>query len=115
MLIWCNINRYLGQLKKYVRNKARPEGSIAEAYNLQEILTFCSRYLENIETKWNQTSRVDDEPIYDIQTDSRVAELFPRVGKPIGGSSYYTLTPIEKLQAHRHVLTNCPIVDDYLK
>ncbi|CAJ2636422.1 unnamed protein product [Trifolium pratense] len=34
---------------------------------------------------------------------------------PIGGSSYYTLTPIEKLQAHRHVLTNCPIVDDYLK
>ncbi|CAI8587048.1 unnamed protein product [Vicia faba] len=46
---------------------------------------------------------------------SRVAELFPRVGKLVGGSSYYTLTPIEKLQAHRHVLTNCPIVDDYLK
>ncbi|KAK2403534.1 hypothetical protein QL285_052960 [Trifolium repens] len=109
------VERYLGQLKKYVRNKARPEGSIAEAYNLQEILTFCSRYLENIETRWNQTSRVDDEPINDIQVDSHVAELFPRVGKPIGGSSYYTLTPIEKLQAHRHILTNCPLVDDYLK
>ncbi|XP_058770484.1 uncharacterized protein LOC131644106 isoform X1 [Vicia villosa] len=109
------IERYLGKLKSHVRNKAKPEGSIAEGYRFEEILTFCSRYLENIETRWNQPGRVDDDPIGDIQTSSSVAELFPRVGKPVGGSSYYTLTPIEKLQAHRHVLTNCPIVDDYLK
>ncbi|CAI8590840.1 unnamed protein product [Vicia faba] len=109
------IERYLGKLKSYVRNKAKPEGSIAEGYRFEEILTFCSRYLENIETRWNQPGRVDEDPIDDIQTASRVAELFPRVGKPVGGSSYYTLTPTEKLQAHRHVLTNCPIVDDYLK
>ncbi|CAI8608944.1 unnamed protein product [Vicia faba] len=109
------VERYLGKLKSYVRNKEKQEGSIAEGYRFEEILTFCSRYLENIETRWNQPGRVDDEPIDDIQTASRVAELFPRVGKPVGGSSYYTLTPTEKLQAHRHVLTNCPIVDDYLK
>ncbi|CAI8592042.1 unnamed protein product [Vicia faba] len=109
------VERYLGKLKSCVRNKAKPEGSIAEGYLFEEILTFCSRYLENIETRWNQPGRVDDDPIDDIQTASRVAELFPRVGKPVGGSSYYTLTPTEKLQAHRHVLTNCPIVDDYLK
>nr|XP_027189367.1 uncharacterized protein LOC113786234 [Cicer arietinum] len=109
------VERYLGILKSYVRNKARPEGSIAEGYLVQEILTFCSRYIENIETRWNQLGRVDDEPINEIQTDSRVAELFPRVGKSVGGSSYYTLTPIEKLQAHRHVLTNCIIVDYYLR
>lgn len=114
MLLWFN-DRYLGKLKSYVRNKANPEGSIAEGYRFEEILTFCSRYLENIETRWNQPGRVDDDPIDDIQTASRVAELFPRVGKPVGGSSYYTLTPTEKLQTHRHVLTNCPIVDDYLK
>ncbi|CAI8606852.1 unnamed protein product [Vicia faba] len=111
----CPVERYLGKLKSYVRNKAKPEGSIAEGYRFEEILTFCSRYLENIETRWNQPGRVDDDPIDDIQTASRVAELFLRVGKPVGGSSYYTLTPTEKLQAHRHVLTNCPIVDDYLK
>ncbi|XP_050891314.1 uncharacterized protein LOC127096820 [Lathyrus oleraceus] len=109
------VERYLGKLKSHVRNKAKPEGSIAEGYLFEEILTFCSRYIENIETRWNQPGRVDDEPIGDIQTGSRVTELFPRVGKHVGGSSYYTLTPIEKLQAHRHVLTNCPIVDDYLK
>ncbi|XP_073224821.1 uncharacterized protein [Cicer arietinum] len=107
------VERYLGILKSYVRNKARLEGSIAEGYLVQEILTFCSRYIENIETRWNQLGRVDDEPINEIQTDSRVAELFPRVGKSVGGSSYYTVTPIEKLHAHRHILTNCIIVDYY--
>ncbi|CAI8593444.1 unnamed protein product [Vicia faba] len=84
-------------------------------YPVERYLGKLKSYLENIETRWNQPGRVDDDPIDDIQTASRVAELFPRVGKPVGGSSYYTLTPTEKLQAHRHVLTNCPIVDDYLK
>lgn len=55
-----------------MRNKAKPEGSIAKGYRFEEILTFCSRYIENIETRWNQPGRVDDEPIGDIQTGSRV-------------------------------------------
>ncbi|XP_020209291.1 uncharacterized protein LOC109794234 [Cajanus cajan] len=108
------IERYLGQLKSYVRNKAGPEGSIAEGYLIQEILTFCSRYLDNIETRWNRPGRVDDEP-NNTQSQSRVGELFPMVGKHVGGSLYFTLTPKEKLQAHRHVLTNCPAVDYYLQ
>ena len=29
----------------------------------------------------------------------------------IGGFTYFTLSAKEKLQAHRHVLTNCTIVD----
>uniref|UniRef100_A0A151UG06 DUF4218 domain-containing protein n=1 Tax=Cajanus cajan TaxID=3821 RepID=A0A151UG06_CAJCA len=86
------IERYLGQLKSYVCNKAQPEGSIAEGYLVQEILTFCSR-----------------------QSESQIGELFPVVGKPVGGSSFFTLTPKEKLQALRHVLTNCPVVDYYLQ
>ncbi|KAL2347434.1 hypothetical protein Fmac_001434 [Flemingia macrophylla] len=98
------IERYLGHLKSFVRNKAQPEGSIAEGYLMEEILTYCSRYLDDIETRWNQHGRVDDEAFNDTQPRSRVVELFPCVGKPIGASSYYTLTPMEKLQAHRHVL-----------
>ncbi|KAK7349993.1 hypothetical protein VNO77_07990 [Canavalia gladiata] len=80
---------------------------------MEEILTFCSRYLDNIETRWNRTHRVDDEP-NDIQPNKRIAELFPLVGKAIGGSSYFRLTSIERLQAHQHVLTNCPLIDQYL-
>lgn len=45
--------RYLGKLKKYMRNKARPEGSIAEVYIVEETLTFCSIYLSGIETMFN--------------------------------------------------------------
>ncbi|PNX54325.1 hypothetical protein L195_g047943, partial [Trifolium pratense] len=108
------IERYLGQMKSYVRNRARPEGSISEGYKLNEILTFCSRYLGNIETRWNQPRRVDDIPD-DTHRMPQVSELFPQVGKPVGGNSYFTLTSTEKLQAHRHVLTNCPAVDTYIQ
>ena len=40
------IERRLGTFKGYVRNRARPEGSIAEAYIAIEALTFCSKYIE---------------------------------------------------------------------
>ncbi|KAK9901829.1 hypothetical protein M0R45_001924 [Rubus argutus] len=36
------IERNLGDLKGYVRNRACPEGSIAEGYIAEESLTFCS-------------------------------------------------------------------------
>ena len=45
--------RYLGHLKSYVKNRAQPEGSIAEGYLVEECLTFCSRYLAGIETRFN--------------------------------------------------------------
>ncbi|KAK1379855.1 hypothetical protein POM88_026599 [Heracleum sosnowskyi] len=39
------IERYLAKLKSYVRNRSKPEGSIAEGYLAEECLTFCSRFL----------------------------------------------------------------------
>ncbi|CAN6716665.1 unnamed protein product [Malus baccata var. baccata] len=49
------IERYLQTLKRYVRNKGRPEGSIAEAYLVDKCLSFCSMYLrgENVELDLN--------------------------------------------------------------
>ena len=108
------VNRYLGQLKSYVQNKARSEGSIAKGYLTQEILNFCSRYIDDMETRWNQSRRVDDGSIA-LELKSYVDELFPQLGKPVGGYSYFNLTSIEKLQAHRHMLTNCSIVQSYLQ
>ena len=40
------IERRLGTFKGYVRNRARPEVSIPEAYIFTEALTFCSKYIE---------------------------------------------------------------------
>ncbi|XP_059650232.1 uncharacterized protein LOC132295992 [Cornus florida] len=54
------IERFLFTLKKTVRNTARPEGSIAEAYIDKECLIFCSMYLEGIETRFNRDERNDD-------------------------------------------------------
>ena len=46
--------RFLGTLKKFVRNKARPEGSIAEAYIDYECITFMFMYLEDTnQQEWN--------------------------------------------------------------
>ena len=44
----------MGSLKRFVRNRARPEASIAEAYIVRELLTFMSMYLTQIDTKFNQ-------------------------------------------------------------
>jgi len=53
----CPIEKTLDKYKRYVWNKARPEGSIAECYLVDECLTFCSMYLRDIETRWNRKER----------------------------------------------------------
>jgi hypothetical protein len=55
--------RYMKKLKAYVRNKAKPEGSIAEGYVADEALTFCSMYLEGMHTKFNRPDRNADDGI----------------------------------------------------
>ena len=45
--------RYLKRLKDYVRNAAKLEGSISEGYVVDEVLTFCLRYFDNVETRFN--------------------------------------------------------------
>ncbi|GKF55663.1 hypothetical protein Tco_0166003, partial [Tanacetum coccineum] len=42
--------RYTKKLKGYVRNKAKPEGSIAEGYVYEEALTFSSHYFRDVTT-----------------------------------------------------------------
>ncbi|GKC23530.1 hypothetical protein Tco_1025680 [Tanacetum coccineum] len=52
--------RYTKKLKNYVKNKAKPEGSIAEGYVAEEALTFCSQYLKGVETRFNRHGRNED-------------------------------------------------------
>lgn len=51
------VETYLRTLKGYVRNKACPEGSIAEGYISEECLTFCARFFEDVSTKVNRPER----------------------------------------------------------
>nr|GEY26416.1 hypothetical protein [Tanacetum cinerariifolium] len=50
--------RYMKKLKGYVRNKAKPEGSITEGYVAEEALTFSSHYFRDVSTKFNQLKKV---------------------------------------------------------
>ncbi|KAH1032955.1 hypothetical protein J1N35_045129 [Gossypium stocksii] len=52
-----SIKRFLSKLKFYCRNKRYPEESIAEGYLAEEYMIFCSRYLEDVETRLNRPSR----------------------------------------------------------
>jgi hypothetical protein len=51
------IERQLYTLKRYVTNRAWPEGSIAEAYIANECLTFCSKYMDDVDTRFNREPR----------------------------------------------------------
>jgi len=102
----------LGHLKSYVRNKSQPEGSIAEGYIAEEVLTFCSQYMEGVETRINRPSRVDD---YGDTELSELSTLFPPIGRVVSASSTFQMSTMEKTQAHRYVLFNCPHVEPYIE
>jgi hypothetical protein len=40
--------RFMGVLKKYVRNCARPEGSISKGYGTEEVIEFCVDFLPDL-------------------------------------------------------------------
>ncbi|KAL4382007.1 hypothetical protein AHAS_Ahas04G0190400 [Arachis hypogaea] len=108
-----SIERYLGRLKQYVRNRAQVEGSITEGYLSEEILTFCSRYLDDIETRMNRPVRVDDQPSGVIPNACET--MFPKIGKAVGVATHFKLSQMEQHQAHRHVLANCEAVSEFIE
>ncbi|GJW39588.1 RNA-directed DNA polymerase, eukaryota [Tanacetum coccineum] len=56
--------RYMKKLKNYVRNKAKPEGSIAEGYVAEEVLNFSSHYFQDVTMKFNRPDcNVDCPPL----------------------------------------------------
>ena len=42
--------RYMGILKGYVRNRYHPEGSIIRAYAAEEVIEYCTKYLDDLKT-----------------------------------------------------------------
>ena len=98
------IERYLRTLKGYVRNKAYPEGSIAEGYISEECMTFCSHFLEDIETKINRPERHESAAVNEPPCG---LSIFGKVDYTKKG---FTLESIPKvvMQCMRHwILTNC--------
>ena len=88
------IERYLCKLKSYVRNRARPEGCIAEGYLAEECLTFCSKFLSV-----HDKNKIDED-------------CCQGAGYPIGTRKNKDGTSIQLdnetwTNAHRNILFNC--------
>ena len=102
--------RLLGILKGFVSNKARPEGSIAEAYISKECTTFCSMYLHGMEIVFNREERNDDGG----NRNGKLA-VFTKNALPFGLLVKVPDVPInEHKMAHWFVLHNSFEVDCYL-
>ncbi|KAL3831075.1 hypothetical protein ACJIZ3_019877 [Penstemon smallii] len=93
------IERFLMTLKIYMRNKAHPEGSIANGYILEECMTFCSRYLHDAETRASKTPRN-----YDGGNEN---------GRLVGNGKEFHIDHVTWVQAHRYVLQNSNAVKSY--
>lgn len=89
-------NRYLYTLKKYVKNKAHPEGSIAEGYLADECVTFLSRYLKDVESRTNRPVRYVDDT-------------------HIGNAARIVLSSEQKKLLHDYILLNDADVDTYVE
>ncbi|GLU03821.1 hypothetical protein SLE2022_209970 [Rubroshorea leprosula] len=122
------IEQFLFTLKNYVCNRAHLEGSIVEAYLSNECLTFCSRYLEGVETRFNRPLRNDDED--DREHSNEVEEdLITPLGQPLGRAQIHMAVNLKKrkrvqrikldsqslLQAHRYILFNTHEVTPFIE
>ena len=106
--------RYLGTLKHFVKNKAKPEGSIAEAYVIDEALTFCSRYLESVDSRFNMQRRTDVASNFEVK--ERELSVFKSHNcKPFGAMKPMRLDEKTRTLAEWYILNNCTEVDPYLR
>ncbi|XP_042415329.1 uncharacterized protein LOC122004519 [Zingiber officinale] len=102
--------QYLGRLKRYVRNKARPEGSIAEGYIVNEALTFSSLYMSQIETRFSRSERNQD-----VQPVTCNLSIFSQQTRVFGNPHNLKLPLTLYKKAHWYILNNCKEVDQYRK
>ena len=81
--------------KPFVRNKAHPEGLIVEWYIAKKCLTFCLRYHEGVETKFNWPLQYLDPP-----TNIHTKYLLKSAGQAIGKVEDVVLDDLSLLPAH---------------
>ncbi|CAN1279776.1 hypothetical protein LINPERPRIM_LOCUS17158 [Linum perenne] len=106
------IERYLMTLKAHVTNRAHPEASIAEWNIANESIEYCSRYFEDVETRFNRPARNNDEMDHVSMTDAPINMIS---GRSIGKVSNVTLDEKTIIQAHRYVLYNSDVVQPFIE
>ncbi|KAH0775077.1 hypothetical protein KY290_012214 [Solanum tuberosum] len=97
--------------KRYVRNNARLEGSIAEGCIIDECLTFCSMYLTNIETRFNREDRNADGS---SNKEEHVLDIFSESVRPFNGD-YDAIPKKDFDMAQWYVLNSCEEAEHFVQ
>ena len=106
--------RFLKHLKKNIRNKAQVEGSMANAYLVEEASTFCSYYFEpHVHTRGRQVPRNDDGGNLDFVEGN--LSIFTYPGRAYGTRKRRPLDFQEYNAARTYIVLNCAEVDPYVK
>ena len=106
--------RYLGELKSNVRNKAHPEGCIAESVLAKEAMVLCSGFLDGFQSLVNKLSRTDDNDETLGSSIGPASTLFPNAGRALGKPRSSVIRGLAKVQAQSYVLFYCSDVNPYL-
>ena len=110
------LHRLLKHLKQNVKNKARVEGSMCNAYLVEESTSFCSYYFEDhVSTVHRSQRRNDDSGVGPTDNGITDFEVFTYPGKPFGHSKKRYLTEEEYVAAHTYILLNCAEVSPYVQ
>ena len=104
--------RKLKRYKKWTCNKACPGRSIAECYLAEVCLTFRSKYLQGIKTRWNYERRNVD--IDTVETGHGLDVFFQQV-QPLGIAKLVTLDANDFNRARWYVLTDYNEMASYLE
>jgi hypothetical protein len=98
-------------VKGYVRNKAHPEGSIAEGYILEECLTFWSRFLDE-DTKDN---RVDRHETITMNEPPSGLSIFSETDYKRRGQTVEEIPPNEFRKMRHYIICNCDEAGPYVE
>ena len=95
-----------------MRNKARPEGSIAEVYVATESVTFYLMYLDDIETRFNHANRNAN---YEWGDNELTLSIFKQMVRPTGARKFKFMDVNELSKAYFYVLNNCKEIKNFIK
>ncbi|GAU50134.1 hypothetical protein TSUD_408660 [Trifolium subterraneum] len=100
--------RFMGDSKRTVKNKARVEGSICASYLHRETSNFCSHYFNHLMLTPTSTR---NEVIDECQRSTWILSVF----RPSGAQGEYWMNDAEMQSATIHVMINCNEVGPYLE
>lgn len=106
--------RAMGKSKKWVKNKARVEGCITEAYIVDEISNFVSLYFaSDVPSSRNKKQRVDDG--YDTFSTGCSLSTFQVPGRKYGNMGSRDLSRDEHKAVMLYIYTNTLEMEDFVK